>query len=83
MPFVNAQGEVAIKGGCPLKSAGEEKMEVAFKRDGQWTTAIYPRDAVFSSRGILDLSRLGCTVTSENARQVVKFLGALEAENKE
>lgn len=56
-------------------------MEVAFKRDGQWTTAIYPRDAVFSSRGILDLSRLGCTVTSENARQVVKFLGALEAEN--
>ena len=66
-----------------LKSieTGEEKMEVAFKRDGQWTTAIYPRDAVFSSRGILDLSRLGCTVTSENARQVVKFLGALEAEN--
>ncbi|MCI9507871.1 MAG: DUF927 domain-containing protein [Oscillospiraceae bacterium] len=66
-----------------LKSieTGEEKMEVAFKRDGQWTSAIYPRDAVFSSRGILDLSRLGCTVTSENARQVVKFLGALEAEN--
>ena len=66
-----------------LKSieTGEEKMEVAFKRDGQWTTAIYPRDAVFSSRGILDLARLGCTVTSENARQVVKFLGALESEN--
>lgn len=56
-------------------------MEVAFKRDGQWTTAIYPRDALFSSRGVLDLSRLGCTVTSENARQVVKFLGALESEN--
>lgn len=60
-----------------LKSieTGEEKIELAFKRDGQWTTAIYPRDAAFSSRGILDLSRLGCTVTSENAKQVVKFLG--------
>jgi len=66
-----------------LKSieTGEEKIELAFKRDGQWTTAIYPRDAAFSSRGILDLSKLGCTVTSENAKQVVKFLGALESEN--
>lgn len=66
-----------------LKSieTGEEKIEVTFKRDGSWTSAIHPRDAVFSSRGILDLSRLGCTVTSENARNVVKFLGALESEN--
>ena len=54
---------------------------MAFKRDGQWTSAIFPRSIVFSNRGILELTGLGCTVTSENAKQVVKFLGALEAEN--
>lgn len=68
-----------------LKSleTGDEKMEVAFKRDGQWQSAIYPRSTIFSSRSITALADLGCTVTSENARQVVRFLGALEAENIE
>lgn len=60
---------------------GEEKMEVAFKRDGQWHKAIYPRSTIFTARGITALSDLGCTVTSENAKQVVKFLSALESEN--
>lgn len=66
-----------------LKSleTGDEKIEIAFKRDDHWHTAIYPRSTIFSSRSITTLSDLGCTVTSENARQVVKFLGALEAEN--
>ena len=60
---------------------GEEKMEVAFKRDGTWHKAIYPRSTIFTARGITVLADLGCTVTSENAKQVVKFLAALEAEN--
>lgn len=60
---------------------GEEKMEVAFKRDGQWHRAIYPRSTIFTARGITALADLGCTVTSENAKYVVKFLSALEAEN--
>ena len=66
-----------------LKSieTGDEKMEVAFKRDDQWHTAIYPRSTIFSSRSITALADLGCTITSENAKQVVRFLGALEAEN--
>ena len=66
-----------------LKSieTGEEKIEIAFKRDGQWNKAIYPRSTIFSSRKITDLADLGCTITSENAKQVVRFLGALEAEN--
>ena len=66
-----------------LKSleTGDEKIEVAFKRDGQWQTAIYPRSTIFSSRSITTLADLGCTVTSENAKRVVSFLGALEAEN--
>lgn len=60
---------------------GEEKMEIAFKRDGAWHKAIYPRSTIFTARGITALSDLGCTVTSENAKQVVRFLEALEAEN--
>lgn len=66
-----------------LKSieTGEEKIEIAFKRDDQWHTAIYPRSTIFSSRSITTLADLGCTITSENSKRVVQFLGALEAEN--
>lgn len=60
---------------------GEEKMEIAFKRDGTWHKAIYPRSTIFTARSITVLADLGCTVTSENAKQVVRFLAALEAEN--
>jgi hypothetical protein len=60
---------------------GEEKMEVAFKRDGQWHRAIYPRSTIFTARGVTTLADLGCTVTSENSKHVVAFLSALEAEN--
>lgn len=61
--------------------SGEEKIEVAFKRDGKWESGVFPRSVIFTSRGITALSDLGCTVTSENAKQVVSFLSALEAEN--
>lgn len=66
-----------------LKSieSGEEKIEIAFKRDGSWHRAIFPRSTIFTARGITVLADLGCTVTSENAKQVVRFLSALEAEN--
>lgn len=66
-----------------LKSleTGDEKIEISFRRDGEWQRAIYPRSVIFSSRSITTLADLGCTVTSENSKNVVKFLGALEAEN--
>ena len=66
-----------------LKSidTGDEKIEIAFKRDGQWSKHVFPRSVIFQSRSVTALSDLGCTVTSENAKQVVKFLEALEAEN--
>lgn len=60
---------------------GEEKMEIAFKRDGEWKKAIFPRSTIFTARSITVLSDLGCTITSENAKQVVRFLADLEAEN--
>lgn len=60
---------------------GEEKIEIAWKRDGEWQTAIFPRSVIFQSRSITVLADKGCTITSENAKMVVKFLGALEQEN--
>ena len=66
-----------------LKSldTGDEKIEIAFKRDGEWHRDIFPRSTIFTSRAITVLADLGCTVTSENAKGVVRFLSALEAEN--
>lgn len=66
-----------------LKSieTGEEKIEITFKRDDKWHAATYPRSMIFQSRSVTALADLGCTVTSENAKQLVRFLEALEAEN--
>lgn len=60
---------------------GEEKIEIAFKRDGKWIKGVFPRSTIFTARSITTLSDLGCTITSENAKAVVRFLEALEAEN--
>ena len=68
-----------------LKSldSGEEKIEIAFLRDGDWQKAIYQRSTIFTARGITQLADLGCTITSENAKPLVSFLEALEAKNIE
>ena len=58
-----------------------EKIEISFKRDGRWISAMFPRSTIFTTRGITALADLGCTITSESARNVVRYLGALEAEN--
>lgn len=59
----------------------EEKVEISFKRDGAWTSAVFLRSMVFQARNIVNLADMGCTITSENAKQLVSFLSALEAEN--
>lgn len=60
---------------------GDEKVEIEFKRDGKVQSAIFPRSTIFQAKSITVLSDLGCTITSENAKFVVRFLAALEAEN--
>ncbi len=67
---------------CNIAS-GEEKIEIAFRRDKAWHKAVFPRSTIFTARGITVLSDLGCTVTSENAKELVLYLSALEAENLE
>ena len=58
-----------------------EKVELAFKRDGEWHTTVQPRSIVFQAKAITSLADNGMTITSENARFVVRFLEKLEAEN--
>jgi len=72
---------VLISGRMCSLDTGEEKVEVSFYRDSKWRSIIYPRSTVFQCRTITQLADIGITVTSESARYLVKFLGALEAEN--
>jgi len=60
---------------------GQEKIEVAFRRDGKWQSIITQRTTVFQAKSIPILAEYGVTATSENARMLVKFLSSLEAEN--
>jgi len=66
-----------------LKSleTGEEKIEIAFFRDNKWHRIITNRSTVFQTRTITQLADYGLTVSSENAKAVVKYLTALEFEN--
>lgn len=59
----------------------EEKVEISFYRDKEWESAVFPRSTIFTTKGIVSLADLGCTITSENAKLIVKYLGDLEAEN--
>ena len=60
---------------------GEEKVEIAWKRDGEWNTMTLPRDVVFTARSITSIGKWGITVNSENAKDIVKYLNALESAN--
>lgn len=59
----------------------EEKIQIAFKKNGVWRSGIYPPTTIYQSRSITVLSDIGVMVTSENAKLLVSFLDALESEN--
>lgn len=59
----------------------EEKLEVAFFRDGHWKYARYPRTTLSQAKNIVVLADLGCMVTSENAKHIVKYLSEFETAN--
>ena len=81
MPVTVCRTPIIITRRLTSLETGEEKIEIAFKRDDKWTSAIFLRSTIFQSKSITALADLGCTITSENAKFVVSFLGALEAEN--
>lgn len=61
---------------------GKAKMELAFCRgkDG-WRSMIVPKTVVASSQRIIELADQNIAVTSENARELVKYLSTIESLN--
>ena len=60
----------------------EEKLEIAYQRGKDpWKTLTVSREQLASAQKIIGLSRQGVAVNSENAKEVVKYMGVLESLN--
>lgn len=63
-------------------ATGRERVRLSFLRGGRWHEVAADREDAMSSRTVVSvLAPLGAQVTSENARDVVRWLGALEQAN--
>lgn len=61
----------------------EEKITLAFKRDYTWREVTVDKDVISSATKIIALSKFGISVTSENAKNLVRFLNDVENLNSE
>ncbi|WP_418419330.1 DUF927 domain-containing protein [Blautia sp.] len=62
---------------------GKEQIKLAYRRNGSWRELIVPKGIVTSNTKIVSLSELGISVTSENARYLVKYLADVENLNED
>lgn len=63
---------------------GSEMLDVSFKRDGVWKTKTQiERKIVAQARQIVNLSEFGISVTSENAKEMVNYMSAIDDLNRE
>lgn len=60
---------------------GEEQIEIAYKRNNRWQTRKFPKTVITSASKITQLSSVGISVTSENAKYLVRFLSDIENMN--
>lgn len=60
---------------------GEERIKLAYKRNNQWNEIIVPKTVVTSASKIVALSGRGISVTSENAKFLVRYLADVENAN--
>lgn len=60
---------------------GEEQIKIAYKRNGRWNEIIVPKTMITSASKIVALSGRGISVTSENAKLLVKYLSDVENMN--
>ena len=59
-----------------------EKAKISFKTDfGHWRHIVLPKSMIYNTRNIVNISNSGVNVTSETARNMVKWLSSLEAAN--
>ena len=61
----------------------EEKITLAFKRDWIWKEITVDKDIISSASKIVALSKYGISVTSENAKYLVKYLNDVENMNSD
>lgn len=64
------------------KNGGESKVELLYRCFGSWRTLIAERATVFSNQKIQALANKGVDVSSENARNIVRFLDAFTRLNR-
>lgn len=62
---------------------GEEQVKLAYKRNGRWEEIIVPKTMVTSANKIVSLSGRGVSVTSENAKYLVRYLADVENANED
>lgn len=60
---------------------GEEQIKLAYKRNGRWNEITVPKTMITSANKIVALSGRGVSVTSENAKLLVKYLADVENMN--
>jgi hypothetical protein len=88
-----SKGGVQEMNACPVpvtinrffenRQTVEEKVELAFKKNGKWKTITPAKSTIASANKIVSLADVGLPVTSESARSLVQFLADLEAYNPE
>ena len=62
---------------------GSELIDISYRIDGQWKTAkLIDRKTISQSKLIASLSEYGMDITSENAKEVVKFLAEMDGLNR-
>lgn len=62
---------------------GSEKIKIAFYKNNKWNTMIVDKSVISSSQAIIKLSDFGVSVTSENAKYLVKYLAEIENLNRD
>ena len=60
---------------------GEEQIVLAYKRNNRWHEIKVAKDVISSASKIVALSKMGISVTSENAKYLVKYLSDVENMN--
>jgi putative DNA primase/helicase len=60
---------------------GKEKMKMIFKKGHQWKEIITDKGTIASANRIVGLADYGVSVTSENARNLVRYLSDIENYN--
>ena len=62
--------------------SGEESVEVRFRRDGKWRSVVVEKGLISDAGKIVPLSGKGISVTSENARALVRYLNYVDDKNR-